>query len=69
VARRTFTDVDMVCYGHSHIPECVQEAGVWYLNPGSPTDKRRMPDYTYAIIEDGIPTVHHFQDRNRACRS
>jgi putative phosphoesterase len=44
VARRTFEAVDFVCYGHSHIPECTQENGTWYLNPGSPTDKRRMPD-------------------------
>lgn len=37
------------------------EAGIWYLNPGSPTDKRRMPDYTYAILQDGVPTIHHVQ--------
>ncbi|MDB5100679.1 MAG: phosphodiesterase [Cyanobacteria bacterium RYN_339] len=64
VARHTFKDVDVVCYGHSHVPECTQEAGVWYLNPGSPTDKRRMPDYSYGILElaDGraTPTLYHF---------
>lgn len=64
--RHAFADdpPDVVCYGHSHIPECTQEGGTWYVNPGSPTDKRRMPDFSYAIltVRDGMvdPAVFHF---------
>ena len=51
-ARRAFPGlVDLVCYGHSHVPELVHEHGIWYLNPGSPTDKRRMPTYSFARLE------------------
>lgn len=51
-ARQAFGDdrMDVVCYGHSHVPELAQEAGIWYVNPGSPTDKRRLPDFTYALL-------------------
>lgn len=27
--------VDAVLYGHTHIPDCRKEAGMWILNPGS----------------------------------
>ncbi len=25
----------IVLYGHTHIPECIQEEGMWVMNPGS----------------------------------
>jgi uncharacterized protein len=35
-----------VVYGHTHVPEVVQGAGVWILNPGSPTERRSSPEKT-----------------------
>jgi putative phosphoesterase len=32
-----------VVYGHSHLPEVTRHRGVWILNPGSPTERRRAP--------------------------
>jgi uncharacterized protein len=32
-----------VVYGHSHLPEVTRHGGVWILNPGSPTERRRAP--------------------------
>jgi putative phosphoesterase len=43
--------VDAICFGHSHQPLCERRNGVWLVNPGSPTDKRRQPRYSYAILE------------------
>ncbi|UZN01753.1 metallophosphoesterase family protein [Cellulomonas sp. S1-8] len=43
-----FTDVDVLVFGHSHIPwDSVTPRGVRLLNPGSPTDRRRQPACTY----------------------
>jgi putative phosphoesterase len=44
--RRMFPGCDAVVYGHSHIPEVTQEHGVWTLNPGSPTERRRAPAHS-----------------------
>ena len=30
-----------VVYGHTHLPEVTRHRGVWILNPGSPTERRR----------------------------
>lgn len=50
--------MDAICFGHSHIPlEHRLPGGGLLLNPGSPTDKRRMPRYTYALLHlraDGV---------------
>jgi putative phosphoesterase len=49
---RRFTDVDVLVFGHSHIPwDTVTPAGVRLLNPGSPTDRRRQPVATYMTAE------------------
>ena len=43
-------------FGHSHIPLVERLAGgTWLVNPGSPTDRRRQPTYSWALmtIEDG----------------
>jgi len=41
-----------ILFGHSHIP--IVERGVagrpWLINPGSPTDKRRQPRFTWALV-------------------
>lgn len=45
---RDFPDVDVLVFGHSHIPwETVAPGGLRLLNPGSPTDRRRQPFCTY----------------------
>ncbi|MDQ0220452.1 metallophosphoesterase [Peribacillus cavernae] len=43
-------DVDLIIFGHSHIPVKKQSDGVMLFNPGSPTDKRRQPAYSYGVI-------------------
>jgi len=52
-ALHTFKDeeVDCIIFGHSHIPLMRSVNGVLLLNPGSPTDKRRQPRYSYAMLE------------------
>jgi putative phosphoesterase len=55
--RRSFSDVDAVIFGHSHIPllERDPSTGFQIFNPGSPTDRRRQPSYTmgWARISGG----------------
>jgi putative phosphoesterase len=43
-----FPDLDVLVFGHSHIPwDTTTETGLRLLNPGSPTDRRRQPHPTY----------------------
>jgi putative phosphoesterase len=35
-----------VVYGHTHQPQVDRWKGVWVLNPGSPTERRRAPTRT-----------------------
>jgi putative phosphoesterase len=44
-------DVDVICFGHSHQPLCERRNSIWLINPGSPTDKRAQPRYSYALLE------------------
>jgi len=45
-----FPDVDVLVFGHSHIPwDTVTPRGLRLLNPGSPTDRRRQPRHTMMI--------------------
>lgn len=49
-----FPDVDLLVFGHSHIPwDAVSPRGMRLLNPGSPTDRRRQPVCTMmrAVID------------------
>jgi uncharacterized protein len=51
-----YADLDVLVFGHSHIPwDTVTATGLRLLNPGSPTDRRRQPRSTYmtATAEDG----------------
>ncbi len=44
-------DVDLLVFGHSHIPwDEVTPGGMRLLNPGSPTDRRRQPACTYVTL-------------------
>jgi putative phosphoesterase len=53
-----------VVYGHSHVPQVARHDGVWILNPGSPTDRRRQPDFTMIVVRVSrgrfVPKLLHF---------
>ncbi|MGI5134563.1 MULTISPECIES: metallophosphoesterase family protein [unclassified Streptomyces] len=54
-----FPDLDVLVFGHSHIPwDSTADSGLRLLNPGSPTDRRRQPHCTYmtATVTDGALT-------------
>ncbi|MBT2482079.1 metallophosphoesterase [Streptomyces sp. ISL-94] len=51
-----FPDLDVLVFGHSHIPwDSTAPGGLRLLNPGSPTDRRRQPFCTFmtALATDG----------------
>jgi predicted phosphodiesterase len=59
-----FPDVDVLVFGHSHIPwdttasrpdDTAAPTGLRLLNPGSPTDRRRQPTHTWmtATVQEG----------------
>lgn len=55
-ADAAFPDVDVLVFGHSHIPwDTTSPGGLRLLNPGSPTDRRRQPAGTFltAVVDDG----------------
>ena len=64
-----FPDADVLVFGHSHIPwDTTATRGdgtaLRLLNPGSPTDRRRQPTYTWMTAqvgdgELGAVTLHH----------
>jgi putative phosphoesterase len=47
---RRFPEARVIVFGHSHIPFLEDEDGLLLLNPGSPTDKRRQPEHTFALL-------------------
>ncbi len=57
---------DLVIFGHSHIPYMGKSGNTLLFNPGSPTDKRRQPRYSYGIVELGETIVarhYYFDDK------
>jgi putative phosphoesterase len=53
---RWFPDADLVIFGHSHQPVDAEGVdGQRLLNPGSPTQRRRAPSHTLAVVtcDDG----------------
>lgn len=63
-------DVNVVLFGHSHIPMVERlRDGRWLVNPGSPTDKRAQPRYSFALIRVAAdtgelrPELRFFDDR------
>jgi putative phosphoesterase len=55
--RAAFPGCDLVAYGHTHLPEVTLESGVWIVNPGSPTERRRAPAHTMALVRNGVPEL------------
>lgn len=66
-----YTDLDVLVFGHSHIPwDTTTPTGLRLLNPGSPTDRRRQPFCTYltAVVDGGRlvdVTLHRLPPRQR----
>lgn len=48
--RESFDNVDAIVYGHTHQAFCAYEAGIFYFNPGSPTDSRFTSSNSIGII-------------------
>jgi putative phosphoesterase len=47
-----YPDVDVLVFGHSHIPwDTTAPGGLRLLNPGSPTDRRSQPARTYMTAQ------------------
>ncbi len=65
-----YPDLDLLVFGHSHIPwDTTTARGLRLLNPGSPTDRRRQPSCTYltVVLHDGRiadATLHRLPGRN-----
>lgn len=60
--------VGAICFGHSHQPMVERRDGVWMLNPGSPTDRRRQPSFSFLWLEidgtDLAPKLVTYPDRH-----
>lgn len=60
--------VDVILYGHSHRPRVERRGAQLIANPGSPTDRRMMPTFSYGIltIVAGKPEIalHTFASRD-----
>lgn len=58
--RTWFEGCRVVVYGHSHMPEVTQlDDGLWIVNPGSPTQRRRSPfhSFVWMRIDRGVISV------------
>jgi len=64
LAKGMKTGVDLVLYGHTHIPKFDNVAGVFYINPGSITSPRVdvSPSYLILNIEKGKETKYMFRE-------
>ncbi|WP_139983169.1 metallophosphoesterase family protein [Nocardioides litoris] len=53
-----YPDVDVLVFGHSHIPwDTTTPRGLRLLNPGSPTDRRQQPHCTYLTLTAADGTI------------
>ena len=56
--RRRFPESDVVVFGHSHEPCCVEGLdGQLLFNPGSATERRRAPTHTLGLLDLDDGTV------------
>jgi putative phosphoesterase len=46
-----FPGCDAIVYGHTHLPQLERHGDVWIVNPGSPTERRRAPHRSMALLE------------------
>ncbi len=63
VAYNTFKkdNVDIIIFGHSHIPYKSFNNGVLMFNPGSTTERRGQPHFSLGmmVVEDGFFDIQH----------
>ncbi|KGX91314.1 phosphodiesterase [Pontibacillus halophilus JSM 076056 = DSM 19796] len=53
--------IDMIIFGHSHIPMSRYHNGILLFNPGSPTYKRKLPYHSFGkmtVNEEGFMVEH-----------
>jgi len=43
-------NIDVLIYGHSHMPVCHSDGSLLVMNPGSPTDKRSAPYHSVGLL-------------------
>lgn len=57
--------LDLIVFGHSHIPYKQYLGEKLLFNPGSPTDKRFQPQFSYGIVTLGetLDAEHFYFDR------
>ena len=55
--RARFPGCDAIVYGHTHVPEAVRESGIWILNPGSPTERRRAPSRAMLLLHVSVGDI------------
>ena len=46
-----FPGCDALVYGHTHVPQLEKHRGIWILNPGSPTERRRAPQHSLIVLD------------------
>jgi uncharacterized protein len=46
-----FPGCDAIIYGHTHLPHLERHGEIWIVNPGSPTERRRAPHRSMALLE------------------
>ena len=76
-AIRLFADepgLAAIVFGHSHAPLVERPVGedgtgIWIVNPGSPTDKRLQPRFTWALLTIDGGAVTDVEIRSYADRS
>ncbi|MCA0445347.1 MAG: YfcE family phosphodiesterase [Bacteroidetes bacterium] len=49
---------DLFIFGHSHKPMIHQQNGLWFINPGSPTNKRMEPFYSLVKLHLKSGEIH-----------
>jgi putative phosphoesterase len=65
-----FPGVDVLVFGHSHIPwDSTAANGLRLLNPGSPTDRRRQPFCTYMTATAQAGVIEHLELHQLTVRS
>lgn len=69
VAFEAFRDegVDIIIFGHSHVPHISRKDGILLFNPGSAMDKRWESEYSFGLIEigDEITARHvYYKDKS-----
>jgi putative phosphoesterase len=49
--RARFPGCRVVIFGHTHLPVCADAQALLLLNPGSPTERRRAPERSFAWLD------------------